>query len=488
MNMKISLLSLLFFSICTTTLAQNKAEKKRGMLSYSINFSDYNFIRLAQDSSISAAFNQKGIFKSGNSSFGLGVSYWKGLTGHIDFSANLSGTFSNFPAKFIKGDSIGQASFTPQLDGLLHFRMFKDDKTFNPFLTGGIGAGYFGDQLAVYAPVGAGFQFHFNTGAYIFIQAQWRMALTDAISNDYTFYSIGFAHQAKKKSTKKKPEAKVELPAVDSAKEVQPKDTLVVQKSEVEKAKVKEKERQKEIEKEIERVKAKDNDGDGFPNEKDECPQIKGSVKGCPDSDGDGIADKDDNCKDVKGVARYKGCPVPDTDGDGVNDDEDQCKLVRGTKENHGCPADKDGDGVADNLDKCPDVAGSEENNGCPMKVVEGAKILKSTKDSITYYLRFDFDRANISNEAFGILNQVIQILKTDKTLQVTLAGHADNFGDEKYNLRISEERANIARDYLISYGIARNRIKTSFHGSSMPFDIHQQWLDRRVEISIIKK
>lgn len=436
------------------------------MLSYSVNISDYNFVRLAKDSSISSAFSQKGLFKSGTSSFGIGLSYWKGLTGHIDFSGNLSGTFSNFPAKFVKDDSIGQASFTPQLDAMLHFRLLKDDKTFNPFLTGGVGAGYFGNEFALYAPVGVGLQFHFNKGAYIFVQAQWRMALTDAITNDYTFYSVGFAQQAKAKKKTKKPEPVVELPVTDTITGAGKKDTLTIIKPKVE----------------------KDTDRDGVPDLEDNCPAEKGTINGCPDSDADGIADKDDNCKDVKGVAKYKGCPVPDSDGDGVNDEEDNCKLLRGIKENNGCPADRDGDGIYDAEDKCPDVAGSGDNSGCPIKVVESAKLLRSSGDSMTYYIRFDFDKANFSSEAFSILNEVVNILKADKALQISVQGHADNFGDEKFNIQISAERANITRDYLTSYGIAKSRIQTSWFGSSMPFDKHMPWLDRRVEITIYKK
>lgn len=445
--------------------AQNK-EKKRGMLSFSANYSDYGFIKTMRDSSFSAAFNRKDQFKSGRSSFGIGLSYWKGLGSHVDFSANLLGTFSNFPVMFVKDDSIGQAAFTPQLDVLLHARAFKDHRLLNPFLTGGIGAGYFGKQLAVYAPVGAGVQIHFKQGAFVFIQAQWKMALTDGINDDYMFYSVGFAYQAKAK-IHKKPEIKIELPKIDNLTQEAPKDTVAQPKVDT------------------------DTDGDGIADLRDDCPDIKGTVIGCPDFDGDGIADKDDQCKDVKGVARYKGCPVPDSDADGVNDDDDDCKTVPGLKDNHGCPpaqVDADGDGVADKDDKCPDIPGTSQNNGCPMQVVEGGKLLKVTSDSMRYYIRFDFDKANITTEAFGLLKQIVQILKADKTLQIKIEGHADNFGLEKYNILISQDRAIIARDYFLSYNIAKNRIQTSWYGSSIPYDVHQGWLDRRVEITIYKK
>ncbi|MBK8610240.1 MAG: OmpA family protein [Chitinophagaceae bacterium] len=441
---------------------QNKVEKKKGMLSYSINYSDYGFAKIAKDSSISAAFNRKGLFKSGNSSFGFGLSYWKGLGSHVDFSGNLAGTFSNFPRLFVKGDSIGKASFTPQLDVMLHARAFKDQRKINPFLTAGIGAGYFGKQLAVYAPLGVGLQFHLNR-TFIFVQAQWRLAITDGISNDYMFYSIGIGQQKKVKKEEKKPETEIKTePVVDSTKKAESNEL--------------------------------DTDGDGVPDIRDNCPTEAGTAIGCPDADGDGIADKDDQCKDVKGDPRYKGCPVPDTDGDGVNDDDDKCKTVFGLVENSGCPAaadengDDDNDGVRNKDDKCPDKAGTAANDGCPMEIVKGGQLLRVSGDSMTYYIRFDFDKANITADAFSALSQVVKILKADKTLSINIEGHADRFGQEIYNEQISSERANVARDYLLSYGIARNRITTAFYGSTRPYDIHQDWLNRRVEITLYKK
>jgi outer membrane protein OmpA-like peptidoglycan-associated protein len=53
--------------------------------------------------------------------------------------------------------------------------------------------------------------------------------------------------------------------------------------------------------------------------------------------------------------------------------------------------------------------------------------------------------------------------------------------------MQISQDRANVARDYFQSYGIAKSRIKTAFYGSSRPYDVHQDWLNRRVEITIYK-
>ena len=296
------LTAVIFFLCMPMVRAQQQAEKKERMFSFNVTMSDYSFLKTVKDSSLSNAIQQKDWLKPGNKSFGIGASFWKGLTTHIDFSGTFTATLANFPANFVKGDSVGQATFSTQLDALLHFKLLKDRATVNPFLTAGIGAGDFPKQFAAYAPVGTGLQFHLNDGTYIIVQAQWRIALTPGISNDYLQYSLGFAQNAKMKRGAKKTVVKKEIPAAQAP-------LAII-----------------------------DTDGDGVPDATDKCPTEKGTLNGCPDSDNDGVADKDDKCPNVPGVARYNGCPVPDTDNDGVNDEEDRCPKVPGVKENHGCP------------------------------------------------------------------------------------------------------------------------------------------------------
>ena len=435
----------------------NTSDKKKGMFSLSVNYSDYGFVKAVKDSSISYAFNRTGLFKSGNNSFGFGVSYWKGLGSHVDFSGNFIGTFSNFPKYFVKNDSIGRASFTPQLDLLLHARAFRENKVINPFLTAGIGGGYFGKQLVVYAPLGVGLQFNFRTGTYVFLQAQWKLALTDGIRDDFMFYSLGFGRQKKSK----KPEDKTTLPATDSIKKDETKEPLPAET-------------------------AKDTDEDGIP-------------------------DKDDKCVDVKGVANYDGCPVPDTDGDGVNDDEDTCKTIAGTKENGGCPVavepgenpkkkvmlDTDGDGIADKSDKCPNESGVAKNKGCPpvtINNINDVRPVRSTQNSETYIIHFGFDNPGISDkESKLILDKIMQSLKEDKGLTLEIEGHADTFMSEVYNEKIAARRAQNVFNYLtnpkIKNSIAKGRIKTSSYGSTRPDpeNVDMQYLNRRVELTISK-
>lgn len=474
------LLALVCLFCFSAVSAQKKqlTTKKKGLLTFSPSLSDYEFVKKFRDSSFSHAFQPGDYFKSGNTSFGLTVSYWRGLGTRFDFSANLGGTFSNFPKDFVKDDSIGQAGFSTTLDVMLHARAFKNNVRINPFLSGGVGAGYFGGQIAAYAPLGVGLQLRLGERGYLMIQSQWRKALTTGITEDYTYYSIGFGQQGRLTPKPKKETPKKEIPAKEEKKE--------------EKKKEEEKKEPAKITADPEKT---DTDGDGVVDAKDKCPTEKGTVYGCPDRDGDYIADKDDKCPDVKGLYRYDGCPIPDSDGDGLNDEIDKCPNEKGDKGNHGCPLteaeeeiDSDGDGIPDKADRCPTVKGTAENFGCPFKVATGGDIIKSSDGAMTYNIRFDFDRAELLSDAYGVLKQVVDILKSDKNLKVEVAGHADQYGTDAANMQISADRARVVKDYFKSYNIESKRITTSSYGATKPISTDQTWLNRRVEITLTKQ
>src|SRR4051812_5652594 len=100
------LLTITSFLLSTVILAQKKTvAKKPGMFSFNASLADYAFLKTVRDSSLTNAIKQKDWLKPSNKSIGLGVSYWKGLTAHIDFSGTFTATLSSFPAKFVKGDS-----------------------------------------------------------------------------------------------------------------------------------------------------------------------------------------------------------------------------------------------------------------------------------------------------------------------------------------------------------------------------------------------
>jgi len=231
-----------------------------------------------------------------------------------------------------------------------------------------------------------------------------------------------------------------------------------------------------------------DSDGDGIEDAKDDCPNAAGSkeMNGCPDTDGDGVADKDDACANVAGLAALAGCP--DADGDGIADGDDQCPNEAGPAENNGCPwPDGDGDGVLDKDDQCPTVAGTVANNGCPEVTEEVQKQLNDYARTIL----FDTGKSSIKAESTSVMVDIIQILNEYPNARFTVEGHTDSVGSASLNQRLSEERANAVRDFLIDKGIGADRLVAAGYGEDRPIANNNtrsgRSQNRRVEINLIK-
>jgi len=73
--------------------------------------------------------------------------------------------------------------------------------------------------------------------------------------------------------------------------------------------------------------------------------------------------------------------------------------------------------------------------------------------------VRFDFDRALIRSDDATVLDANVEYLKNNVDTLVLIEGHADERGTAEYNLALGERRARAARDYLVSQGIAADRI-----------------------------
>jgi len=104
----------------------------------------------------------------------------------------------------------------------------------------------------------------------------------------------------------------------------------------------------------------------------------------------------------------------------------------------------------------------------------------------------FDYDKFFIREDAKFILETNSAWLKKFKTAKILVEGHADERGTEDYNLALGEKRAKSAFDYLVSLGIAAERMKTISYGKSQPLDMgHDEdaWQrNRRAQFLVIDK
>lgn len=212
-----------------------------------------------------------------------------------------------------------------------------------------------------------------------------------------------------------------------------------------------------------------DTDSDGITDASDKCPTEAGTaeMQGCPDTDGDGVANPDDACPDVAGLKQFKGCP--DTDGDGITDASDKCPKEAGPASNGGCPVlDADKDGVPDKDDACPTVAGPASNKGCPEVTEQVLQELKVQARAVY----FNSGKATFKTgdkETQARLDAIKQILLNYPNAKFSIEGHTDSDGSEKFNQKLSEERATAVMNGLIERGVNVNNLTSKGFGETMP-------------------
>ncbi len=82
----------------------------------------------------------------------------------------------------------------------------------------------------------------------------------------------------------------------------------------------------------------------------------------------------------------------------------------------------------------------------------------------------FDFDKSDIRPDARDALAKTAQFLRSYPQVRVTIEGHCDERGSTEYNIGLGERRAQAARQFLVSLGIASERMQTVSYGKEKPF------------------
>jgi len=157
---------------------------------------------------------------------------------------------------------------------------------------------------------------------------------------------------------------------------------------------------------------------------------------------------------------------------------------------------DTDGDGVADKLDKCPGTPSATvvDGAGCPLvtpkpveKVIITEEDRRVVRDAIRN-LEFDLGKSTIRSKSFPTLNRVANLLVT-KNFSLKLAGHTDNTGSAELNMRLSKDRAESVKAYLVSQGVNASRVEATGYGLTQPIATNKtaagRQKNRRVEFTL---
>lgn len=415
----------LFFMMPAGVEAQTKPVLPKS-LGVNFFFNDFVTPQRIRTTSLNQVLADKRFARMREMTSGLAVTYMKGIRPHLDMQASLGGSFLSYP---MPGRSFTDNSFLLEASANMLFKMTTEDYWVQPYLMAGVAMHKYRSYYGAAMPLGMGLKVNLMDEAHLFVSSTYRVPVTTETANYHFQHSIGVVGSLIKK---KRPEVKV--PEVVTPPPPPPVDT----------------------------------DKDGIFDPQDKCPTVPGLAKyqGCPipDTDKDGINDEEDKCPNVAGLARYQGCPIPDTDKDGINDEEDKCPNVAGLARYQGCPIpDTDGDGLNDEVDKCPKDKGAAENNGCPLL------------EEITEY-KFDFRKvqfmtgsAALTKTAKVELDKAAKIMSEHPDIKVSVEGHTDNTGKAASNQTLSERRAAAVKAYIVSKGIAADRLTAKGFGQTKP-------------------
>jgi outer membrane protein OmpA-like peptidoglycan-associated protein len=123
---------------------------------------------------------------------------------------------------------------------------------------------------------------------------------------------------------------------------------------------------------------------------------------------------------------------------------------------------------------------------------IEGARIERVGEGiAVTFDsgLLFAYDSDVVSPASRENLTNLAESLKKYPKTDVMIVGHTDNAGTDAYNQRLSERRASSAKNFLISQGVAANRIQIAGRGEAEPIDSNDsasgRAQNRRVEVAI---
>ncbi len=110
---------------------------------------------------------------------------------------------------------------------------------------------------------------------------------------------------------------------------------------------------------------------------------------------------------------------------------------------------------------------------------------------SVLRNIYFDYGKATFQQSSYSELNKLEDMLKQNERIRVEISGHTDNVSSADFNMKLSLQRANAVKDFLVSKGIDPRRVATAGYGEERPIASNDdekdgRELNRRVEFKVL--
>ncbi|MEA3228169.1 MAG: OmpA family protein [Campylobacterota bacterium] len=236
-----------------------------------------------------------------------------------------------------------------------------------------------------------------------------------------------------------------------------------------------------------------DIDRDGVLNADDKCPNTPTGTDvdatGCKintDLDNDGVLNADDKCPNTPTGTDVDatGCKInTDLDNDGVLNADDKCPNtpLNLKVDSSGCEInqDIDNDGVLNAVDQC--------QNTPPNSKVDSV----GCAEVVTLSVQFKSNSTKLKDGSEASIEAFVAFLKIQKSYKTKLIGYSDSIGNDNYNQKLSQKRADAIKNILIAKGIASDRISSIGKGEANPVASNVtkegRAKNRRIEAELIK-
>lgn len=180
------------FALGQTATPTNQDYKRRPVIGVSFFLNDYKTAADIRSGSLSSVFLDKKFGKVKEMSPGLSVVYMKGISNHLDYAVTVAGSFVDYPLQNRPNTPSGSEKFLLEVDASLVGKMVSDRYWLIPTVTLGAGFSKYGVYYGAYIPAGVGLQLNFFDEAYLLINSQYRIPVTET-ANYHFFHSLGIA-------------------------------------------------------------------------------------------------------------------------------------------------------------------------------------------------------------------------------------------------------------------------------------------------------
>ncbi len=123
------------------------------------------------------------------------------------------------------------------------------------------------------------------------------------------------------------------------------------------------------------------------------------------------------------------------------------------------------GDDLAYSTLEIPDLKPGEYFDGETVLTIRFEPARHFTLDNVY----FDTGKSTLKPSSYPELNELVEYMKLKPSVKIEIAGHTDDVGDDTANMKLSQERANAVKAYLVKKGIASDRVVAKGYGEMQP-------------------